>query len=114
MQACVKSMEELGFEWQRQPRTEKLVRGLVAEFCAKSAAARQLGQRMLRETGTRFVDWVDFLTPSPEALDREALVAVGFAFRERDDTPVAEHPGGMFPTIRLDGRRGWSLGLKIE
>jgi hypothetical protein len=109
----MKSMEELGFEWQVQPRAEKLVHGLVAKSCAKSRVARRLGQRMLRETGTRFVDWIDFLAPPPEALDRETLIAAGFAFREQDGTPVAEHLGGMFPTIRLDGSN-WSLGIKIE
>jgi hypothetical protein len=114
MQAEMKSMEEQSFEWQRQPRAQALVHELVAEFCGKSSAPRQLGERMLRETGTRFVDWVDFIAPPRHALDRGALLEAGFTFSDADGTPVAEHPGGMFPTIRLDGRRSWSLGLKVE
>jgi hypothetical protein len=109
-----KSTPEESFEWERQPRAHALVQKLVAEFCAKSAAARQLGERMLRETGTRFIDWVDFVAPPRQALDRDALVEAGFAFSDADGTPVAEHHGGVFPTIRLDGRRGWSLGLRVE
>ena len=69
---------------------------------------------MLRETGTRFVDWVDFIAPPRQAVDRGALLEAGFTFSDADGTPVAEHPGGMFPTIRLDGGRSWSLGLKVE
>jgi hypothetical protein len=100
-------------EWQRQPRAQTVAHELVAEFCANSAAARQLAQRMLRETGTRFIDWVDFVAPPRQALDRGALVEAGFISSDADSTPVAEHPGGMFPTIRLDGH-SWSLGLKVD
>ena len=101
-------------EWQRQPRAQTVAHELVTKFCANSAAARQFAQRMLRETGTRFIDWVDFVAPPREALDRGALVEAGFTLSDADGTSVAEHPGGMFPTIRLDEPRVWSLGLKVE
>ena len=113
MHAEMMSTAEQSFEWQMQPRAEELVHGLVAEFCMKSAAVRQLGERMLRETGTRFVDWVDFVAPPPGALDRGALMEAGFTFGDQDSTPVAEHAAGVFPTIRLDGR-SWGLGVKVE
>ena len=95
-------------EWQRQPRAQALVRELMAEFCTKSAAARQLSQRMRQEIGARFFDWVDFVAPPRQALDRGAFLEAGFTFSDGNGTPVAEHPGGMFPTIRLDG-----LGLEL-
>src|SRR6185437_13998029 len=101
-------------EWQRQPRAQTVAHELVTKFCANSAAARQFAQRMLRETGTRFIDWVDFVAPPREALDRGALVEAGFTLNDADGTSVAEHPGGMFPTIRLDEPRVWTLGLKVE
>jgi hypothetical protein len=110
----MESTPEQSFEWQREPRAAALMHDFVAEFCAKSVAARQLGERMLHQTGTRFVDWIDFLAPPRKALDRHALAEAGFIFNDGDGTPVAEHPRGMFPTIRLDGRRGWSLGLRVE
>jgi hypothetical protein len=100
-------------EWQRQPWAQALVHALVAKFCTKSTAARQLGERMLCETGTRLIDLVDFVGPPPEVLDRRALSEAGFTFTDEDGSPVAEHPGGMFPTIRLDGSH-WSLGLKVD
>src|SRR5262249_13406435 len=101
-------------EWHRQPRAQTVARELVTKFCANSAAPRQFAQRMLRETGAPFSDWADFVAPSRQALDRDALVEAGFTLRDADGTSVAEHPGGMFPTIRLDEPRGWSLGLKVE
>jgi hypothetical protein len=114
IEVTLKSTSEQSFEWQRQPRAQMLVHKLVAAFCAKSAAARQLGERRLLETGTRFIDWVDFVAPPRQALDRGALLEAGFTLGDEDGTPVAEHPGGMFPTIRLDGRGSWSLGVKVE
>jgi hypothetical protein len=108
------STPEQSFEWQRQPRAQALVQELVAAFCVKSAAARRLGERMLHETGTRFVDWVDFVAPPRQELFCDALVEAGFTVGDEDGIPVAKHPAGIFPTIRLDGRRGWSLGVKVE
>jgi hypothetical protein len=105
---------EESFEWQKQPQAEALVRELIAAFCARSAAARRLRERMLLETGTRLSDWVDFAAPPRQAFDPGALGKAGFAFGEADGTPVAEHPRGMFPTIRLDEPSVWKLGMKVE
>ena len=113
MHAEMTSTAKRPFEWQTQPLASAVVHRLVHEFCVRSAAARQLAERMLRETGTRFTDWVDFVAPPTDEVDRDILVGAGFTFSEQDGTPVAEHPGGMFPTIRLDGH-GWSLGVKVE
>ena len=113
MHAEMTSTAKRPFEWQTQPLASAVVHRLVHGFCVRSAAARQLAERMLRETGTRFTDWVDFVAPPTDEVDRDTLVGAGFTFSEQDGTPVAEHPGGMFPTIRLDGH-GWSLGVKVE
>jgi hypothetical protein len=110
---AMQSLREQIFEWQRQPRAQALVHELAAEFCAKLTAARQLRERMLRETGTRFVDWIDFVGPLREELDHGALVGAGFSLTNESGVPIAEHPGGMFPTIRLDGH-SWSLGLRVD
>jgi hypothetical protein len=104
---------ERSFEWQTQPKAAAIVQRLVREFSARSIAARQLCERMRRETGTRLADWVDFLAPPHDTVDLDELIEAGFALSDQDGTRVAEHMGGMFPTIRLDGQ-GWSLGIKVE
>ncbi|MFN3623772.1 MAG: hypothetical protein ACK4TP_06880 [Hyphomicrobium sp.] len=113
MRVEIEPTTEGAFEWQIQPTAATIAHRLVREFCARSTAARQLRGRMLRETGTRFYDWVDFLAPPRDTLERKGLVEAGFAFSVQDGRQVAEHPGGAFPTIQLDGR-GWSLGVKVE
>jgi hypothetical protein len=100
------------FQWECQPAAAALVQTLVDTFCAKSPAAQRLKKRLLRETGTRLADWVDHIAIGDE-LDSAALTAAGFAFGEIDGVPVAEHSGGMFPSIRLDGS-GFGMGIKAE
>lgn len=104
---------ERSFEWERQPKAAAIVQRLVREFFARSSAARQLRERMRHETGTRFFDWIDFLSPPSDAVELDELVEAGFELSDHECTPVAEHPGGMFPTVRLDGQ-DWRLGIKVE
>src|SRR5262245_14577648 len=100
------------FEWECQPAAAALVHELVDDFCDRSPAALKLQERLLRETGTRLFDWVDHISLGSD-FDRAAIADAGFTFTELDGIPVAEHTGGMFPVLRLDGnRRG--LAIKAE
>ena len=78
MHAEMTSTAKRPFEWQTQPLASAVVYRLVDEFCVRSAAARQLAERMLRETGTRFTDWVDFVAPPTDEVDRDTLVGAGY------------------------------------
>jgi hypothetical protein len=98
------------FEWECQPAAAALVHELVDDFCESSPAVLKLRERLLRETGTRLFDWVDHISLGEDA-ERSAIAAAGFTFTEFDDIPAAEHSGGMFPLLRLDGNR---LGLAIK
>ena len=49
------------WNWQRQPQADALIRELVDEFLSHNPEAATLARRMLNETSTRFVDWVDFI-----------------------------------------------------
>lgn len=91
------------FDWQRQPAADRLVRRLVESFVSRNSLTAKLEERMLRETGTRLVDWVDHLafaagTEIDGAPLESALTECGF---EPDDSDAAswEHPGGLFPRI---------------
>lgn len=108
-----KTAANVAFHWECQPAAANIVTQLVDEFCDRSPTALRLKEKLLRETGTRLVDWVDHLALNEEEVDRGALVDAGFTFTQVDGIPVAEHSGGMFPPIRLDGK-GFGLGLKVE
>ena len=109
----MKTASEAPFQWECQPTASAIVHQLVAEFCERAPAALRLKEKLLRETGTRLVDWVDHVTLRGDEIDRAALADAGFTFGDVDGVAVAEHSGGVFPTLRLDGTR-FGLGVKVE
>jgi len=113
MTTDTKSAANLAFQWECQPVAATLVRQLVDEFCEQSPAALRLKEKLLRETGTRLVDWVDHIAVDAADIDRAALADAGFTFGAIDGVAVAEHTGGIFPLLRLDGS-DFGLGVKTE
>jgi hypothetical protein len=113
MTTDMKSATSLAFLWECQPAAAALTRQFVDEFCERSPAAMRLKEKLLRETGTRLVDWVDHIAVDAADVDRAALADAGFTFGEIDGVAIAEHTGGIFPLLRLDGS-GFGLGVKTE
>lgn len=113
MSTVTKTAAESEFHWECQPAAAAIVLQLVDDFCGSSPTALRLKEKLLRETGTRFADWVDHFTLPRNQFDRDALAAAGFGFTTVEGIPVAEHTGGMFPLMRLDGER-FGLGIKVE
>lgn len=105
------------YNWQPQPEAQKLILDILNDVMARSPEAAALADRMRRQTGTRFQDWLDFIR-LPQDDDRwPALLEAGFesagqsAFGERH-----EHHGGLFPQLvrRSDAERDIDVGLKAE
>ncbi len=91
----MKAASEASFQWECQPNASAIVQQLVDEFCARAPSALRLKEKLLRETGTRLVDWVDVTIG--EELDTAALAA-GY---------VTEEQAAQFAT------RG-AIGLHLE
>ena len=93
------------FDWQQQPEADSLYRQLVDEFCDDCAPANQLERRMLHETGTRLIDWIDHLAVSKDTqVNRNTfeaqLVAVGYEFdAENEHGRWYTHQAGLFVPI---------------
>jgi hypothetical protein len=102
------------WEWKRWPKTEGFVDDLIATAVEGNAFARELAERMPRETGTRFPIWVDHLVVAggPGLADR--LGALGYErqpIQYAVGVPVFAHPGGIFPRLALAaGGSGGSNG----
>ncbi len=47
------------FDWQPQPEAAALTWRLLDECSARCPAALEFARRLLDETGTRMLDWVD-------------------------------------------------------
>jgi hypothetical protein len=99
------------FQWKPEPEAERFVAGLVETFLAHSPLAKLLASRMIRETGTRFHDWIDHIAvvPSPELFTR--LAECGY-LRGEGETFI--HPGGVFPLIRISSAVQIGVTIKVD
>lgn len=103
------------FTWTPQPATARLIQRLLNESLAGCSFAAELSQRMLNETGTRLVDWLDhFGLPADDPVLLE-LSDVGYVRADRPSgTVVWEHHQGLFPRIRVHEGVSRQLAIKVE
>jgi hypothetical protein len=91
------------FDWPLAYEGENFLRERIDAFLAHNTFARELAERMRRETGTDFFEWVDHIVLSPD--DENALVKAGFVRDAGTETPdgeaVLEHPRATLPRVLL-------------
>jgi len=103
------------YTWSPQPEPAQLVQGVLAECLARNSFAAELSRRMLGETGTRLVDWIDHwgLLVDDPVLPR--LRDVGYTRAAAEQGIVAwEHRGGLFPRVREHSGGARQLAIKVE
>ncbi|MBX3441181.1 MAG: hypothetical protein KF774_02150 [Planctomyces sp.] len=85
--------------WAPQPEAGRVIARLVEECCGVSPWLRRLRQRLLDDTGTRLVDWIERLVlPEDDSLAEELDRA---GFRDSDSRGLWRHERGMFPAVEL-------------
>ncbi|MDX2037369.1 MAG: hypothetical protein SFX72_12020 [Isosphaeraceae bacterium] len=102
MSLIVTSRESKPFDWQRWPETEAFVEEHSNVALEANPFARNLADRMLVETSTRFNDWLDHLVLGDRPGLGSRLEELGYRRGMRTygvNTPVYEHHGGLFPAI---------------
>ena len=108
------------FDWQRWPETEAFVRERVAEALKGNTFASTLANRMLSETSTRFIDWVDHIVVGDEPGLARRLTSLGYArnpITYTSGAPAFHHPGGMFPRVAVVTGTGGpvrEVAIKVE
>jgi len=102
--------------WECQPRAWQLLLREVDRLCAANPYAGRLRERLRDETGTRLVDWLDYICLAPAEPLRDELRSAGF--EPSADGTTYHHPGGLFPRwVLSDSTTGIprpGLGLKVE
>src|SRR5262249_51979560 len=89
-----------------------LVQRLLDECLTRSSFAARLAERMLNETGTRLIDWIDhFSLPASDSVLSQ-LSGVGYV--RGADGQCWEHPKGLFPRIRAHAASNRDLAIKVE
>lgn len=98
------------YHWTPQPATATFVKARIEQACNSCSWLAQFRQRLLTETGTRLVDWLDHIAVATPA----GLAAAGFV---TTDDRIYKQPNGIFPTFTIaqhlpdDECR---LGLKVD
>ena len=118
--------------WTPQPEPAQFVQSLLDDCLRKCPFAANLSHRMLEETGTRMLDWIDHVgLPVGDGvlteLSRVGYVsspvesvalrsAKGHAIEEPQTTHPAiyEHPRGLFPRVRCHAGSARQLAFKVE
>ncbi|TVQ62430.1 MAG: hypothetical protein EA379_05235 [Phycisphaerales bacterium] len=103
------------YDWKPESQAQAFISELLAEFMDRCPPAAELAERMRHDTGTRFVDWVDFIEVRDDAPVRKRLAELGFEPRPRSETAeVFEHDGGIFPQIVLAETKSMRVGIKVD
>jgi hypothetical protein len=94
------------FDWPLANDAEAFLRRHTAAFQERNTTARRLAERMRKETGTDFFEWIDHLVLSPS--EERTLDKLGFTRDTAAETPdgevVYEHPRTTLPRVMV--RRG--------
>lgn len=92
------------YRWQPQPIAAAMVNEIVDWFCQRSESIQRLRDRLLQETGTRLVDWVDHFV-LPDDGREKTFRAGGFSTdvaHGDDDWVTLAHSQGIFPRMRIE------------
>jgi len=104
--------------WSPQPEPAKLVHRLLNECLQRCAFAADLSQRMLDQTGTRLLDWIDHFALPPSDPFRSQLGHVGYELEATGANESVEHvwnhAGGMFPRVREISGSSRQLAIKVS
>jgi hypothetical protein len=109
------------YQWQCHPQATRLINQTVNRLVDAIPFLDNLRSRMLDETGTRLVDWIDHLQlPTSSSIERQ-LVDAGFQSCSDISPPVSStsqgrwhHPGGLFPEIVIADSVESGIALKVE
>lgn len=102
------------FSWSPQPEAAKFVRSLLDDCLRDCSFAASLSERMLVDTGTRLVDWIDHFGLPADHQAVSQLSNVGYELVDRQGSAVWEHRAGMLPRVRVQSGAVRQLAIKVE
>ncbi|MBX3359053.1 MAG: hypothetical protein KF745_11585 [Phycisphaeraceae bacterium] len=103
------------FQWKPQPQAQALINAIVDEFLKACPSSAELARRMKHESGTRFVDWIDYIQVHRTPELRASLTAAGFIRRAAPGAPDCYvHDGGIFPQVVLDSNAVTRVAIKAD
>lgn len=103
------------YQWVPQPAAQALVDEYVNDFLSECTFAAKLADDMTHKTGTRFIDWVDFIEAHQSKELEARLTETGFVLKQTQAAgKIFEHEGGLFPMFILSGTQHVQIGIKVD
>lgn len=104
------------FRWQPQPEVAAVVWPIIKRYVASEPTIASLAGRMLNETGTRLIDWIDHIAISAESPEVAALREVGFIEIETatGQSPAMAYQQGIFPPFVLQRENMTAIGIAVD
>ena len=106
------------FDWERHVDLDNFIKERVEIFLSNNKFARGLSDKMLNETSTRFVDWIDHLAVPESEIGESKLAELGLVELGNIERPegfrVFKHPRSYLFPILLNSGKDTVVGLKPE
>lgn len=102
------------FQWERQPKAEKLVLDLLEQARKSSPTISQLSEDLLEKTSTRLFDWLDHLAVADTKEIHEELRKCGFEQLGDGIHTHYYHPGAQLPRIVIHPTNKFQVGLAVN
>jgi len=108
---------EKRFDWPVCYQAEELLLARCAEFLEGNHFASELARRMREQTGTLFLDWIEYLAFPTDA--ERALRSAGFTEDPYGETPegglALHHPEALLPRVILaKSDVVFFMGIRVE
>ncbi len=103
-----------GFYWEQHAEAEKACLDLLAECKGKNITLARFEERLIRQTSSRLLDWVDHFHLHDSKRVREKLVGLGFIKQPDIRHEALYHPGANLPRIVLDENSGPESGVALR
>ena len=105
-------------EWTQHAEAAQAVSGLLVALVERCQPAANLERRLLEETATRLLDWVDAFTVHAQPAIEARWRALGFVGVAIDGVVCYQHAGGRFPRLIADPHfepaDGIACDLRVE
>jgi hypothetical protein len=109
--------KNMGFYWERQAEAEKVCLDILDDCMRKNVTFARFNEKLIQQTSSRMLDWVDHLLLRDSNLARERLGVSGFVKQTDTEHDALYHPGALLPRIVLTGNSIISeagVALRVE
>jgi hypothetical protein len=105
--------QEKGFYWAQHAGAEKACLDILDDCRQKNTVLARFEQKLIRQTSSRMLDWVDHLIVRDSKQLRDKLAALGFVGQPDTRLEALIHPVALLPRIVLAGT-GTGAAIRVE